>query len=77
MKTSHVQVYNQLLLFLSLCSIVSMLFNNPTRNIYSCTELALRGVSLIIYYPGNTTTVKKRISNVSERLVFSLKYRVF
>ncbi len=28
-------------------------------------------------YPGNTTTVKKRISNVSERLVFSLKCRGF
>ncbi len=30
-----------------------------------------------IPYPGNTTTVKKRIFNVSERLVFSLKCRVY
>ena len=30
----------------------------------------------LAYYPGNTTTINKRISNVSERLVFRLKCRV-
>ena len=35
------------------------------------------GYSHWLIYPGNTTTVKKHISNVSERLVFNLKCRVF
>ncbi len=39
--------------------------------------LTLRRGAQVSKFPGNTTTVKKRISNVSERLDFSLKCRIF